>query len=56
VFICDECVAQATRLSAGAVLEDRAEGTMRLEPSGSKGMSLAGAIALEQHVMSNIEV
>jgi hypothetical protein len=36
VFICDQCVAQATRLSAGAAVEDRAEGTMRLEPSGSQ--------------------
>ena len=36
VFICERCVAQATRLSAGAVLEERAEGTLLLEPSGSQ--------------------
>jgi ClpX C4-type zinc finger len=36
VFICDQCVAQATRLSAGATVEERAEAQMRLEPSGSQ--------------------
>ena len=36
VFICDQCVAKATRLSAGAAVEDQAEGTMRLEPPGSQ--------------------
>lgn len=36
VYICDRCVAQATRLSAGAAVEGQAEGPMRLEPSGSE--------------------
>jgi hypothetical protein len=36
VFICDRCVVQATRLAAGGVVDDRAEGPMRLEPSGSQ--------------------
>jgi hypothetical protein len=36
VFICDRCVNQATRLAAGAAVEDQAEGRMRLEPSGSE--------------------
>jgi hypothetical protein len=36
VFICDRCVVQATRLAAGAVIDDRAEGSMRLEPEGSE--------------------
>ena len=36
VFICDRCVVQATRLAAGAVVEGQAEGSMRLEPSGSE--------------------
>jgi len=36
VFICERCVAQATRLSAGPVVEGRAAGPMRLEPSGSE--------------------
>jgi hypothetical protein len=36
VFICDRCVAQATRLSAGGVVGDRAEAPMRLEPPGSE--------------------
>jgi hypothetical protein len=35
VFICDECVAHASRLTPAAV-DDRAEGPMRLEPSGSE--------------------
>ena len=36
VFICERCVAQASRLSAGAAGEGWAEGSMRLEPSGSE--------------------
>jgi hypothetical protein len=36
VFICDRCTAQAGRLAAGAAVQDRAEGSMRLEPSGSE--------------------
>jgi hypothetical protein len=36
VFICDRCVVQATRLAAGAAADDRAEGSMRLEPPGSE--------------------
>jgi hypothetical protein len=36
VFICDRCVVQATRLAAGAAVEGQAEGSMRLEPSGSQ--------------------
>jgi hypothetical protein len=36
VFICERCVAQATRLSAGSVVEGWAEGPMRLEASGSE--------------------
>jgi hypothetical protein len=36
VFICDRCVVQATRLSAGAAVEGQAEGSLRLEPSGSE--------------------
>jgi hypothetical protein len=36
VFICDRCVAQATGLSAGAAVGDRAAGSMRLEASGSE--------------------
>jgi ClpX C4-type zinc finger len=35
VFICDRCVIQATRLAAGAAVEDKAEGSLRLEPPGS---------------------
>jgi hypothetical protein len=35
VFICDRCVLQATRLAAGAAVEDEAAGPMRLEPAGS---------------------
>jgi hypothetical protein len=35
VFICDRCVAQATGLSAGAAVEGRAAGPMRLEAPGS---------------------
>ena len=34
VFICDRCAIQATRLAAGPVVEDQAEGSMRLEASG----------------------
>jgi hypothetical protein len=36
VFICEQCVAQATRLSASAPVEGWAEGPLRLEASGSK--------------------
>jgi hypothetical protein len=36
VFICERCVAQASRLSPGAAAQGRAEGPMRLEPSGSE--------------------
>jgi hypothetical protein len=36
VFICERCVAQATRLSAGSVVEGWAEGSMRLEASRSE--------------------
>jgi hypothetical protein len=36
VFICDRCVAGATRLAAGAVIEDQAEAPMLVEPSGSE--------------------
>jgi ClpX C4-type zinc finger len=36
VFICDRCVVQATRLSAGAAIEGQVQGSMRLEPSGSE--------------------
>jgi hypothetical protein len=36
VFICDRCVVQATRLAAGPAVDDRAEGSMRLEPPGSE--------------------
>jgi hypothetical protein len=36
VFICDRCVALATGLSAGAAVEGRAAGPMRLEPPGSE--------------------
>jgi hypothetical protein len=37
VFICDRCIAQATRVSAGPAGEDWAEGLMRLEASASEG-------------------
>ena len=36
LFICERCVALATRLSAGQVAEGRAPGSMRLEASGSE--------------------
>jgi hypothetical protein len=36
VFICDRCVALATGLSAGAAVEGRSAGPMRLEPPGSE--------------------
>jgi hypothetical protein len=36
VFICDRCVAQATGLSAGALVEGRAVGPMRLEAPASE--------------------
>jgi hypothetical protein len=36
VFICDRCVVQATRLTAGPAVEDQTKGSMRLEPSGSE--------------------
>jgi ClpX C4-type zinc finger len=36
VWICDRCVVQATRLSAGVAVENPAEASMRLEASGSR--------------------
>jgi len=36
VFICERCVAHASGLAAGAAVQDRAEGPMLLEPSGSE--------------------
>jgi ClpX C4-type zinc finger len=36
VFICDGCVAHASRLVAGVSVEDRAEAPVLLEPSGSR--------------------
>jgi ATP-dependent protease Clp ATPase subunit len=36
VFICDQCVVQATRLSAGAAVVGLAAGPLRLEASGSQ--------------------
>ena len=36
VFICERCVAQASGLAAGAVVEGRAAGSMLLEASGSE--------------------
>jgi ClpX C4-type zinc finger len=36
VFICDRCVLQATRLAAGSAVEGQAEGSLRLEASGSQ--------------------
>jgi ClpX C4-type zinc finger len=36
VFICDQCVIQATRLAAGPAVEDQAEGPMRLVAPESK--------------------
>ena len=36
VYICDRCLAQATRLSVGAAGGGRTAGPMRLEPSGSE--------------------
>jgi hypothetical protein len=36
VFICERCVAHASRLAAGAAVDDRAEVPMVLEPSGSE--------------------
>jgi hypothetical protein len=36
VFICDRCVMQVTRLAAGAAVDYRAAGSMRLEPPGSE--------------------
>ena len=36
VFICDGCVAHASRLVAGVPVEDRAEAAMLVEPSGSQ--------------------
>jgi hypothetical protein len=36
VFICERCVAQATRLSAGSAVEDRADGPLRLEAPASE--------------------
>jgi hypothetical protein len=43
LFICDRCVVQATRLSAGQVVEDQAEGSMRLEsPTSEAKCSFCG--------------
>jgi hypothetical protein len=36
VFICERCVAQASRLAPGAAVDDRAEAPMLLEPPGSE--------------------
>jgi len=36
VFICEQCVGRASRLAAGAAVEDRAEVPMLVEPSGSE--------------------
>jgi ClpX C4-type zinc finger len=36
VFVCERCVAQATGLSAGPVVEGRAAGSLRLEAPGSE--------------------
>jgi ClpX C4-type zinc finger len=36
VFICERCVANASRLAAGAAVGDRAEAPMRVEPSASQ--------------------
>jgi hypothetical protein len=36
VFICERCVTQASRLSAGAAVEGRSEAPMWLEPPGSE--------------------
>jgi ClpX C4-type zinc finger len=36
VFICDRCVADASRLAAGAAVADRAEAPMLLQPAGSE--------------------
>jgi ClpX C4-type zinc finger len=47
VFICERCVAQATRLSAGTVVEDR-EGWMRLEPPGSEAQCSFCSLAVRQ--------
>jgi hypothetical protein len=36
VFICDRCVAHASRLAAGVAVDERAEAPMLVEPSGSQ--------------------
>jgi hypothetical protein len=36
VFICDQCVVQATRLAASPAVEGQVEGSMRLEPPRSE--------------------
>ena len=36
VFICDQCVIQATRLAAGPAVEGQAEGSLRLEAPGAE--------------------
>jgi hypothetical protein len=36
VFICDRCVMQATRLTAGSAVEGQVEGSMGLEPPKSQ--------------------
>jgi hypothetical protein len=47
VFICERCVAQATRLAAGTAVEGR-EGWMRLEPSGSEARCSFCGLAVRQ--------
>jgi ClpX C4-type zinc finger len=47
VFICERCVAQATRLSAGTAVEGR-EGWMRLEPPGSEAQCSFCGLAVRQ--------
>jgi hypothetical protein len=47
VFICERCLAQATRLSAGTAVEGR-EGWMRLEPPGSEAQCSFCGLAVRQ--------
>jgi ClpX C4-type zinc finger len=47
VFICERCVAQATRLAAGTAVEGR-EGWMRLEPPGSEAQCSFCSLAVRQ--------
>jgi hypothetical protein len=55
VFICDRCVAQATRLAAGSAVGGQAEGSMRLEPPGSQAhCSFCGQEARKaQHLVAS---